>query len=377
MAELNRPKPINWKVTISKDDKNPYGGYILYDRLKDVFPSSTIISQQEPVYNILHNKEVQNAAYILVGPFFGAPETDVKELLKFAEKGNYVFLSASEVSKKLMDTLGLNRQEFTEFFSKDSTTLNLVNPSLRSDTNYGFKKFAVDDTFSELRKDDSTVILGVTHTNKPNFVKVNIGSGAFYVHASPLCFSNYFMLFNNNHDYVSKAVSYLPKDVQTIYWDEYYKGGRSGPKTPLRFFLGNEWLRWALRISIIGMILYVLVEMKRRQRIIPIIEPLRNTTLDFVRTVAGVYFGQKDNRSIANNKFQYWMQHVRKRYYIQTTVLDGEFVKHLSKKSGVDEQQVQQIVDVYEEVRSSRNVTDAKLLQLNKRIEHFYTSSKI
>jgi len=57
--------------------------------------------------------------------------------------------------------------------------------------------------------------------------------------------------------------------------------------------------------------------------------------------------------------------------------MNGDFVKNLSKKSGVDEQQVQQIIDVYEEVRSTRNVTDAMLLELNKRIEIFYTSSKI
>lgn len=377
VAELNRPQPIDWTVTLSKDDKNPYGAYVLYDRLKDVFPTSSIIAQREPIYNTLHNQDIQHAAYIVVAPFFGAAETDVKELLKFVHKGNYVFLSADKINKKLMDTLGLERQDFAELFSKDSTSLNLVNPVLKADTNYRFKKFAVDETFSSLNKDDSTVILGVTHNNKPNFIKVNIGEGAFFVHAAPLSFSNYFMLFNNNNQYVAKAMSYLPKDVQTIYWDEYYKQGRSGPATPLRFFLGNEWLRWALRISIAGMILFVLVEMKRRQRIIPVIQPLRNTTLDFVRTVAAVYFGQKDNRSIANNKFHYWMQHVRSRYYVQTNVLDEAFVKMLSKKSGVEEQQIQQIVDIYDEVRSSRNITDGMLLELNKRIEQFYTSSKI
>jgi hypothetical protein len=377
IAELNRPKPIDWTVTLSKDDKNPYGAYILYDRLKDIFPSTTITAQREPIYNTLHNRNIQNAAYVVVAPFFGAAETDVRELLKFVHKGNYVFLSADKISKTLMDTLGLERQDFTELFSKDSTSLNLVNSTLKADTNYGFKKFTIDETFSQLRKKDSTVILGITQNNKPNFVKINVGAGAFFVHSAPLSFSNYFMLFNNNNEYVSKAMSYLPKDIETLYWDEYYKQGRTGPSTPLRFFLSNEWLRWALRISIVGMILYVLVEMKRRQRIIPVIEPFKNTTLDFVKTVAAVYFGQKDNRSIAYNKFNYWMQYIRQRYYLQTSILDDSFVKLLSKKSGVGEQEIQQIVDIYDEVKSSRNVTDSMLLELNRRIELFYTSSKI
>ena len=38
--------------------------------------------------------------------------------------------------------------------------------------------------------------------------------------------------------------------------------------------------------------------MKRKQRIIPVIEPLKNSTVDFVHTVASVYFNAKDNWNI-------------------------------------------------------------------------------
>jgi hypothetical protein len=56
-----------------------------------------------------------------------------------------------------------------------------------------------------------------------------------------------------------------------------------GASTPLRFFLTNDFLRWALRLSVFGLILYILFEMKRRQRVIPVITPLRNSTVRFCK----------------------------------------------------------------------------------------------
>jgi hypothetical protein len=361
IAELNRPAEIDWTVTLQKGDTNPYGAYILYNRLKDVFPTSSIVSLREPAYNLLHDKEARQAAYFIIAPTFGGAETDVHELLRFAEDGNFVFLSAAKISKPLMDTLGLDRDNINSLFN-DSTALNFVNPALRTDSNYRYKKFTVDDWFGKLNKRDSTTVLGTTQLNKPDFVRINVGKGAFFVHAAPLVFSNYFMLYNNNQEYAAKALSYIPADTKTIYWDEYYKMGRSGPSTPLRFFLSNEWLRWALRLTIFGFILYIFVEMKRRQRVIPVIEPLKNTTLDFVKTVSSVYLSQKDNRSIADNKIQYWLQHIRQRYYLQTNELNSEFVGLLSKKSTVPEAIIQNIIDAIAGIHMSHSVTDRNLL---------------
>lgn len=376
IAEMNRPRPVDWTITLSKDDKNPYGAYILYNRLKDMFPSASISSKREPAYNLLHDNNARNAAYIILSPVSPSDNTDISELLSFAEKGNYVLLSSSMFSDLVKDTLGLRVNYSGDLFVKDSTRLNFVNPALRTDNGYTFRKLTIDHYFSALEKKDSTTILGITDRRKPDFIKVPVGKGALFLHAAPLCFSNYFMLFNDNATYVSKALSYIPADVTAVYWDEYYKQGRSGPRTPLRFFLGNEWLRWALRLTLIGLVCYALVEMKRRQRIIPVIEPLRNTTLDFVRTVSAVYLGQKDNRSIAHNKIHYWLQFVRQHYYLPTNELNDDFVKTLSKKMNTDEEWLRRLLGVIREIQGSGLVTDAMLLELNRRIEIFYTLSK-
>jgi hypothetical protein len=257
------------------------------------------------------------------------------------------------------------------FENKDSTSINFVNPALKAAENYTFLKGTIDQYFSKIDTAKAT-ILSTNNKGKPVFVKVPYGQGAFFVHTAPLCFSNYFMLFRDNASYTAKALSYIPAEVTKIYWDEYNKMGPEGEQTPLRFFLGNEYLRWALRISLIGLLLYVLFEMKRRQRIIPVMTPLKNSTLDFVRTVAGVYFNEKDNKGVADNKITYFLEFVRNRFYLGTQTMDEEFIEQLHRKSGVDKEEVAVLVNQIIAVSEQPNVTDDMLLKLDSNIDNFY-----
>jgi hypothetical protein len=375
VAEANKPTPINWKISLSKDDKNPYGGYVLYNQLKDLFPKALLQSYRLPVYNQLNNYSGKGTAYILISGQFSLSGNDFDEMKNYVAQGNYVFASAVNFSKKFTDSLGFKTFSRVSLLKEDSTSVNFVNPSLKNPANFVFKKSTIDEYFSKFDTAKS-VILGVNNNGQPNFIKIVHGAGAFYVHSAPLCFSNYFMVYGNNAEYTAKALSYVPKDVQKIYWDEYYKLGPGGATTPLRFFLSNEFMRWALRLAILGLLIYVLFEMKRRQRVIPVITPLRNTTLDFIKTVSSVYFNQKDNSSIASKKVNYFLEYVRQRFYLQTQNLDENFIQQLSRKSGVEKGNVDYLVQLVGEVNSGYAVSDKLLLTLNHQIENFYKQAQ-
>jgi hypothetical protein len=374
VVEYNKPKPIDWTVTLSKDDKNPFGAYVLFNELQQLFPNAAVNAFREPPYNVLADTAQKNNAYILLAPELTLQKTDIKRLLKFAENGNAVFVSAYDC-ELLMDTLGLKTKTGFDLKNKDSAKINFVNPLLKAPHDYSFKKLSINEYFSEIKRKDSTIILGSTQKGDPNFVKVVYGEGAFYIAAAPLCFSNYFMLFKDNQKYISNAFSYLPVDVENIYWDEYYKTGREGAQTPLRFLLSNLYLRWALRIVLILLIVFVLFDMKRRQRIIPIVEPLRNTSLDFVKTVSSVYYHQHDNKSIAEKKLQYWLDSIRSRYYL-SSAMDEDFIKQLNKKSGASVELIKTIISYFDLVKESKIISDQSLLQLNKNIDTFYKISQ-
>jgi hypothetical protein len=375
VAEANKPKPVDWRVTLSKDDKNPYGGYIVYHLLKDIFPGTVIQSHRTPVYDQINNYRDNSSAYLLLSSQFNLSGTDFEEMKDYIKRGNYIFTSSLNFKKSFTDTLGFKTFSRVSILKQDSTSINFVNPLLKSEKNYVFNKSTIDEYF--LSFDTArTLILGVNNDGQPNFIKIDYGAGAFFIHAAPLCFSNYFMMYKDNAEYTAKALSYVPKEVKTIYWDEYYKLGPGGAATPLRFFLSNEFLRWALRLAIIGLLIYALFEMKRRQRVIPVIERLRNTTLDFIKTVSSVYFNQKDNNSIASKKVNYFLEYVRHRFYLQTQQIDENFIQQLSRKSGVEKTDVEYLVKLLDEVNSGYAVSDKLLLKLNHQIEIFYKQAQ-
>ena len=375
LAETNRPKPFSWDVSLSKEDKNPYGGFILYQQLKDLFPQASISSYRLPVYNQVNNSTDSNTAYLLIEPGIELQQDDMNEMLKYVDAGNYVFMSSSSFNKIIMDTLGFNIKRSFDLAGGDSASINFVNPALHAKKNYRFNRFTLDDYFNELDTANS-IILGNNQVNDVNFIKIPYGDGAFYIHTAPLCFSNYFMLKNNNAEYTAKALSYLPKQIKTIYWDEYYKLGASGSDNPLRFILTNPYLKWAFRIGMVAIVLFIFFEMKRTQRIIPIIPPLRNSTLDFVQTVGNVYFNKRDNKNIALKKINYFLEFVRTNFYLVTTHLNDEFIQALSKKSGLTESETARLVNLIHGVNNSVQISDNDLLQISQQIDLFYAKAK-
>jgi len=376
IAQLYEPKKFDWTPTLRNNDKNPFGAVIPYAELKQLFPGVNIESHRIPAYNVLHDKEETGSAYILLEPQFSPDKVDIEELLEYVKRGNTVFVSAFDFDDKFLDTLGLKTKSFVSLLDTTSNTVNFVNPELKSKKDYTFKRSTLDGYFDSIKKFDSSVVLGINQNNKPNFVKVAYGEGTFLIHTAPLCFSNYFMLYENNNEYVAKALSYISPSITTLHWDEYYKSGREGADTPLRFFLSNTFLTWALWLTIAALVIYVFFEMKRRQRIIPVIEPLRNTTLDFVETVSSVYYSQHDNNSIARKKTQFWFDHIRQRYYLSTNNTDDVFVQQLQRKSGVPAELIRTIISNIQRAETQPKVTDDLLLALSSSIDEFYKLSK-
>jgi hypothetical protein len=375
IAEVNRPKPIDWSVTLSSEDKNPYGSYILFNFLQDLFPHASVQSFRLPVYDQLNNSSDSNTAYLLLDPKLDLSKNDLNELIDYVAAGNLAFVSSFDLGKHLTDSLHLRESQRFAIKNQDSTRINFVNPSLHTPNGYGFQRLAIDEYLDRFDT-AGIVVLGTNLLNDVNFIKIPVGKGAVFIHANPLCFSNYFLMTRDNAKYTAAALSYLPANIKKIYWDEYYKSGPAGSSSPMRFILSNTWLRWGFRLACLAMLIFVWYERKRRQRIIPVIPPLRNSTLDFVQTVGAVYFTRHDNKNIAEKKVQYLLEYIRSHFYLPTTELNEDFLQALAKKSGVDETDVRHLLDSVHHVLSGGTMNDATLLKLNDTIDSFYKKVK-
>jgi len=259
---------------------------------------------------------------------------------------------------------------FDDVLSKeDSTTVHLVATPFDTTYTYAFK---AANTTTSIRNFDTTrtSIIAVNERNEPITIRMKWGEGNFIINSTPMIFTNIYLLADDNSDFASKQLSYLP-DTELI-WTEYYQRGRREISTPLRFVLLNEPLSWAYYITLISLVVFMIFEMKRRQRIIPVIPPLSNTTLEFVSTIGDLYYQNGDHKNIAEKKINYFLEQVRSKYALATNQLDREFAAALSRKSGKGDNEMRELVQLIGEIKDKPGLSAEVLTDLNAKLEAFY-----
>jgi hypothetical protein len=120
------------------------------------------------------------------------------------------------------------------------------------------------------------------------------------------------------------------------------------------------------------MLLIYLFESKRKQRIIPVIQPLKNASVDFVKTIGRLYFQRRDNKNLAQKMTVHFQDHVRSKYGIRVPLTDPEFEKRLAWKTGYDTTALKDMVYFMNMLQDEHTVMDEALLELNQKLEHFY-----
>lgn len=376
LVQLMSPKQYDWTVTYSHDDKNPFGAFALYELMPTLFKEGKIDHHFKTIYEVKESLKDGQNIFILASQFDG-DKADTEFLLKHVEKGGHVFISANYFRGVFRDTLDLNVRDY--FFddvttvSKDSASLHLSNTSLDTLTNYWFAKNNITTYFNRFDTVHTSVIARNDFGN-PVTIRVKRGKGSFILNSTPMAFTNIYLLSSNNSDFISSTLSVLPdKDVS---WTEYYHIGRMESGSPLRFILTTEPLAWAYYITIGAILVFMVFEAKRKQRIIPVIKPQQNTSLEFVSTIGNLYFQSADHKNIAEKKIAFLLDYIRTNYLVRTSVFNEEFYESVAKKSGHSTDEIRDLFKTITYISSSTMISPAQLMELNKKIERFFQTPK-
>ena len=374
IVQYNQPKPVDWTPTFSRRDKIPFGSYIFYKRLSDIFPGAAIRSFQQPPYLTLREEALNPGSYLVVTQSVKLDEYDFRELEKYMRKGNDVFIATYYLGDYIEDTLKTKISSELKPFAKQATAVRFVSPSLNPSRKYIFDRDIGNQYFSSYDT-ARAIVLGVNDKGHPNFIRYAFGDGHLYLIGSPCFFSNYNLLKEEGADYAAKALSYL-RPSQDVVWDDFSALGSAEAGSPVRVFLEHESLRSAYYLALFTLALFVLYQIKRRQRIIPIVEPLQNNAKEFATVVGQVYYQQRDNSNIANKKVVYLLEEVRSRYNIKTQTLNSEFAELLIRKSGASRELIMDLLRQILQLRKFSHVSDQELIELNKNIELFHQQSR-
>lgn len=366
--------------TYSSTDKRPFGAYIAYRQLENMFNRNTIRTKKQSFDKTWGSISDTASLYIYIGQNTYLNEDEVKAIMDYVYAGNSFFISANYI-----DTALLNRIKCTEdYWTLPPAWLDFFD-GMRN-TNVGFGNDQYEYYYhpfkSSFRFRDSvfTKVLGVNEDNKPNYIVHFHGKGKLFLHCAPRAFSNYFMLKNDNYKYLQNVLGYNTVTPDHVYWDEYYRkiktkasGGKGGS---LSAILSHPQLAAAFWLALLLLALYILFGGKRRQRIVEPIKPNENTTVTFTETIGRLYLQKKDNKNIAEKMCTYFTEYVRNNYFLSSNIINDDFITSLSRKSGVERQKVESLYRAIEHVHNNVSVDDYQLLSLNEQIQNFYKQHK-
>jgi hypothetical protein len=381
--EVNRPQEIDWRPHYTTSKKTPYGLYVLDKELKKLCNGIYIEKLNETPYEFFdkqYDYDSSIANYTIRGTYFSVEENSnldeesASEILHFVSKGNEAFLAASSFSQTIFDSLKIKLDYSYDFNDTVQLKLDYV------DTNtYYFNKINYLSFFDSFDTSKVTVLghvqvsFGDSTKRHVNFIRVAYGDGFIFLHSLPNVFTNYHLLKSDNHLYTSGVLSFI-QNSRPIYWNTNEYDRENKAETPLRVILEHASLRWAWYFILIGFLIYLLFNAKRKQRIIPIIPPVLNTTVDFTKTIANMYFQEGHFKTVMEKRIIYFLERVRSEFHLDTQKLDDKFIHKLQLKSGRPKDLIEKIVKKITNKKMNRYLSENDLVELNGLLEDFWTT---
>lgn len=378
-------KKTDWRVRYSATATTPYGFKLFNDAVPRLFPKAK--ANAMPVSNrSFNNYNSEKSVYIVLADKLYYNEQELWSLQQWLYSGNDIVLIGNEFGTELSDFLYLGKPNYwseQDNIIVTSAQLNEIaapaKAKVHTFSNFGtvtrgyeFEMYK-ENLFPWGFKIDSSGIGSVADTLKnamqvislvdgglANAVMFQVGTGRLILFNSPLAFSNYALLQKNNYHYLEDIMSYVQPDVTRVY---YGTGSvRENNHSNWSVIWQNKATRTAILLALLGVITYVLVNLRRKQNIVPVIKPLSNESKSFVETIASLYYNKRNNRNIALKMIQHLLEHIRTHYKLNTNELDAEFSEKLSLRSGKGLAATNALINKIKSIQEDTVIVDDKYL---------------
>jgi hypothetical protein len=384
MASRGKPlRRMDERITLRQRDKIPYGTAVARQLLPSLFPKAAVYSDARyPGAWDNIDPERPNQAVIVIADYLNADDAELNRLSNFVANGNHVFLIARSFSDDASDYFKINVSSYYNYLDaseEDTLLLKLEKPVFPGNPVFTYPGKRYEGRIHH-RDTATSALLGNNGYGSANFIHLKKGKGSFFIHTSPLAFSNYFILYKKNVDYYQQALSVIPADVKSVLWNEYFLEKLRKPASKdetnwLSTLFKYPAFRWGFLTALFFLLLYLLLGMRRRQRVIPPYEKPTNESLDFVKTLGRLYFDKKDHHNLAEKMGAYFLEHVRSGYKIPTHTLDDEFIRMLHAKSGYPEPEIKHIVSEIQGLPKEFSISEERLAQFYTSLELFYQNT--
>jgi len=371
--------------TYSKRDKRPFGANIAYRQIEAMYSGNVIRDKRQSFIKTWESISDTAAVYFIVAPGLFVNEEEVDAMMDFVYSGNDLVISAGLFDDLLMKRIHANqlfiRLNFDDMPGNMNNTgaVSVVKPEDR----YAYFYYPFQSRFTNIDS-SRTKVLGYNDNKEPNSIVYFHGRGRLFLQCEPRALSNYFLLKDNNYQYLQHVMSFTSTQPEHVYWDDYYHKIRYRKKSStddndfstFGELKKNPPLMYAFWLALILLLLYILFGGKYLQRVIAQRKPNENTTVTFTETIGRLYLQHRDNKNIADKMITYFNEYIRNTYFLNTNHFNDDFVTVLSRKSGLPKEQVDTLYRSIIATQGTASVTDYQLLSLHEQIQNFYKNKK-
>lgn len=356
VSDYYAPKPVDWTVTFGEYDKRPFGSYILYEQLDKFFP------QKEASYKTLY--ELQSADYnqLILTTSFAFTETDSLALIQKVRSGATVLVGSESFRGRFFEAEGIN----TEFYMSLDYQYSRDSLPVRAGGNTYYYPKGIMQSYFVLEDDTDWKILA--RAERPILIEKSIGEGKLMLLSTPLIFSNYGLLQNDNYRLAAWLLRKLP--IAPIVYNRFYLAGKNEAQTPFRFLLSQPALKAALYLSLFLLLTLIVVNSQYQRRPVPIYERPKNTTLHFIRTVGGLYYQEGDHRKAATKLINNFIYQLKANYSLQS-IQDPQLAQKLSIWYRIKLDTATDTIQTLRQVLEKEQITEGELVSLYKKLEIF------
>lgn len=382
--QLNLPQRYSWIPTFSHKDKNPFGCYVFDSIMSQSVPSGYSVTDKT-LYRICHDGNKVNV--LIISDDVNLSKTDVDAIKDIAGRGGNVLIAGnSKTYNTTSDSLMI--KNFGACFKYGYFSITSLKRKIKNDASgsrdtihwsmdndvykdniYPVYSMMIEDLMTADSADNTEVIAFRTGDAQdkelrvsPVAIRKEVGKGSVILVSTPLLFTNYGILDGSTSEYIFRLMSHISNN-HVVRTTSYMKTQdmADAEASPLRFFLGQPPLRTALYLSLLVITLFLIFTARRRQRVIPVVEPPQNRSLEFVKLIGTLYYHNKDHSDIVRKKFAFFAEELRRLLMVDITdkAADSHSFSVISSRTGLRLEEVETIIsDIRKVADRESNVTE-------------------
>ena len=368
LLEWNAPSKFVWEPTFNHYDKQPFGCAVFDSLMEKSVPAGYEVTKKTIAQLERDGYGKKPHAFLIQTVSFRPSATDIRALDRLLKAGNKVFIAASDIEPDSLYPdlqISINGQNS---FSPMEVKSSIANQSIPYDTlvfprqlPYQEKEYHV---YSAMTGNSVAVDGNVTCDTlvrswvpeeysdstegywDPRIVSIKRGKGELFLSCEPLLMTNYGILDTETNELVFRLMSQF-RGLPIIRTEAYGPYTEFETNTPLRFWLQNEPLRWAIYLTLGGLLLFCVFYARRRQRVIPVVEEPANRSLEFVKLIGTLYHQKHINRDLLQKKYSYFGETLRRMTMIDVEDIESrkENIAQIALRTGMPEAEVRMIFD--------------------------------